>query len=97
VFLEICMQIYSVVFSKKQLISFAQVIKFCKYQAQLGGFKYTRHCFVRRLVRGSMSGVTERCYEIGLQIYHKLEMLHFGIWFRVMRRLLVSFLFLVHL
>jgi len=30
----------------------------------------TQHCFVRRLVRGSMSGVTERCYEIGLRIYH---------------------------
>jgi len=44
-----------------------------------------------------MSGVTERCYEIGLQMYHKLEMLHFGIWFRVIHRLLISFLFLVHL
>ena len=47
-FLEICMQIYSVVFAlsrqinkqkslRKQLISFAQVIKFCKYHAQGGG------------------------------------------------------------
>jgi len=44
-----------------------------------------------------MSGVTERCYEIALQMYHKLEMLHFGILFRVIHRLLISFLFLVHL
>jgi len=32
--------------------------------------KYIGQCFLRRLMRGVMSGIVEHCYEVGLWIYH---------------------------
>ena len=66
-FFEICMQIYPVVFAlsrqinnqkvcenNKQLISFAQVIKFCKISSSRGGLTPTPLC-VRPCAHGSIS------------------------------------------